>query len=262
MILRRDAVANLEDVAEAAIRSRTAGRRSAVERKLPDLAREWTIDDIYSSLCSCRRQVRVDERGQVLSVAEEIAGGDNCVTRDLAFHDDIALMNQRILESIAEVIDSRAARRRRGQNVREQRSRWVTGYIVSMRSAAAKRCGAIGRHRANCLTRRQTSVDKRVDNDRAVDAAVVQSVAAAQARLTIATQVVSKTNTRTKVILVARTVRRLRQRRIYEERFRKRFVVPAQTEVQCQPRRNAPVVLSKESPVSSSLRETRLTETL
>src|SRR3569832_615191 len=127
-ILGRDAVANLENVADGAIRARAAGRRSAVEWKLPHLPREWTIDDVYSSLGStCRIQVRVDERGQVLSVAEEIACGDDRVTRDLAFDDDVALMNERVLETVSEVIDGRSSGRRCGQNVREQRSGRVAG---------------------------------------------------------------------------------------------------------------------------------------
>src|SRR5689334_120408 len=131
-----------------------------------------------------------------------------------------------------------------------------------MRSAAAKRRGAIGRHRANCLTSRQSSIDKRVDDDRAVDAAVVNAVAAAQTGLAIATEIRRETNARTEVIFVTGPIPRLRQCRIYEEWLGKRFVVPTQTEIQCQPRGNAPVILSKEGPVSSSLLKTRLPETL
>src|SRR6185503_1865883 len=190
------------------------------------------------------------------------ARGDNCISRDFTFDDYVALVNQWILESIAEIIDSSGARRRRGQNIREQRSGRVAGGVVGISSTAAERRTAIGRNRTDGLTSRRSSVDERVDDDRAIDAAVVDSVAAAQAGLTIATEIRRETDARTEVVLVARPVRRLRQRRIHEERFGKRFVVPTQTEVKSQPRRNAPVILSKESPVSSSLLETRLAETL
>ena len=107
MVLRRDAVANLENVAEGGVWS-----RAAVVRKLPGLAGEWSIDDAYSSLCSRRIQVCIDERREMLSVAKEIAGRDNCIARNFALHDHVALMNERILKSVSEVVDAGRSRRR------------------------------------------------------------------------------------------------------------------------------------------------------
>jgi hypothetical protein len=107
MILRRDAVADLENVAKVSV-----GSRATVVRERPRLSGEWSIDDAYSSLRSCRTKVRIDERGQVLSIAKEIARGDNRVTRDLAFDDHVALMNQRVLEAVSKIINGRSSRRR------------------------------------------------------------------------------------------------------------------------------------------------------
>ena len=66
----------------------------------------------YASLSSWWIQVGIDERRQMLSIAEEVTRGDNRVTRNFAFHDDVALMNERVLETVSEIIDRRSSRRR------------------------------------------------------------------------------------------------------------------------------------------------------
>src|SRR5262245_47082978 len=154
-------------------------------------------------------------------------------------------MDERILETILEIVHRRRPRRRTRQNVREDRRR-ATG----------------GGNRRNRLTGRQTSVDQRVDDDRAVDAAVVHAVAAANARLAIAAGVHRKTDSWSKIILVTRTVAGLRQSRVDEERFRKLLVVPTQSEVECEPRRHAPIILRKERPVDRGQLEARRSEAL
>src|SRR5215213_4528620 len=174
----------------------------------------------------------------MLSEAEKITHRQDGISCHFAFEDDVPLVDERILKTVSEVIDRGRARRCGSQNVREERSHWIPEQ-----NAWDGRTGCAGsitrtrlRNGANCLSGRQTRVDERVDADRAVDAAVVHSVAAAQASLAITTEIRRETNTRTKVVLVAGTITGLRQRRIYEERFWKRFVVPTQSEVQCQPR--------------------------
>src|SRR5215213_437423 len=146
----------------------------------------------------------------MLSVAKEIAGRDNCIARDFALHDYVALMNERILKTLPEIIDGRSSRGRRCQDIWKERGRRIAVGIVGIFSAAAECGAAIGWNRADGLTGRQSCVNQRVDDDRAVDPAVVNSITTTQAGPAVTTQVCRETDAWSKVILVARPVGGLR----------------------------------------------------
>src|SRR5215216_1788220 len=126
MVLRRDAVANLEDSIESGEWPR--GLAPSIVGERPNLAGERSIHDIYPAPAGRRTQVRIDEGSQVISKTEEIAGGDHRITRHLSFNDQVALMNERVLKTFAEVIDARGSRRGRRQDVRKDWRCRVAGY--------------------------------------------------------------------------------------------------------------------------------------
>ena len=104
------------------------------------MAGKWAINDCYSSLSCWRIQVRVDESGEMFSETEEIAGGNNGVACHFAFNDQVTLMDERILETVSEVVDTRGSRRRGRQDVREDRRSRITsnvGCIVRVPQSAA-----------------------------------------------------------------------------------------------------------------------------
>jgi hypothetical protein len=95
-------------------------------------------------------------------------------------------VDERILETLSKVIDTRCTRRRRGQDVWKD---WGRGIACRVRCNRAKRRAAIGRHGANGLTSCKSGVDERVNYDRAIDSPIVDSVTTAQARLAISGQI-------------------------------------------------------------------------
>src|SRR5262249_32650178 len=83
-----------------------------------------------------------------------------------------------------------------------------------------------------------------------------------QAGLAVTAQVSGKSDAWTKIGFVARFVAGLRQSRIHKKRIRKLLVVPTQSEVKCDSRTNAPVVLTKEGPIDSTKLKARWSESL
>src|SRR5690349_22517519 len=57
VVLGRDAVADLENIAESGIWSGAA----RVIREIPNLASKWTIDNVYAASCGWRRQVGINK---------------------------------------------------------------------------------------------------------------------------------------------------------------------------------------------------------
>src|ERR1051326_224835 len=127
------------------------------------------------------------------------------------------------------------------------------------------RCGKIGRT-GRKLALADVSTDagiyQRVINSRIDHATVVNSPAAANTRLTIAGQIVSKADAWSKVVPVIDFVIRLRQRRIRIHRIRIALVFVTQTEVQRESRRHAPVVLKEVVEIGGLHVQTQNTEAL
>src|SRR5215216_2006565 len=98
----------------------------------------------------------------MLSITEEIARGDHCVTRYLSFKDQVALMDERILETVSKVIDSRCTWRCTSKDVREEWRRRITRLNVggSWAHCTSSSCGTNRWDLADCLTGTETSVDQ------------------------------------------------------------------------------------------------------
>src|SRR5215213_9814882 len=154
-------------------------------------------------------------------------------------------MDERVLKTLSKIIDSSRASRCRGEDIGEDRR--------------GRTCTRDGADRLAC---RQAGVNERVDNDRAVYSPIVNSVAATQAGLAITGYVSRETDSRTKIVFVTGAVASLRQIGIDEERVRKLLIVPAESQIECKTRCNAPVVLSEEGPVDGSQLKPRLTKIL
>jgi hypothetical protein len=124
VILSRNAVAYLEDVAKACVRP-----TASVERKHPGLAGQRSVNDAYPALRGWWIEICVYECREVLSETEKITGRDNGIAGHLALEIDITLMNQRNLKSVSEEIDTGRASGRRRQDVGENGSCRITRYI-------------------------------------------------------------------------------------------------------------------------------------
>src|SRR5262249_8031378 len=90
VILSRNAVSNLEDIAEAGVRP-----ASSVVRKHPNLARQRSINDAHAPLGGWRIEICIDERCQVLSETEKITGRNNGIAGHLSLKDEITLVDKR-----------------------------------------------------------------------------------------------------------------------------------------------------------------------
>src|SRR6476661_6132457 len=129
MIFSRNAVANLEDIAEAGVRP-----VSSVVRKHPSVACLRSINDAYSTLRGWWIEICIDERGEVLSETEKITGRDNGIAGHFSLHDEITPMNERILKSVAEIIDTGRSSGRSREDVGENGSRRITRCISGIRA--------------------------------------------------------------------------------------------------------------------------------
>ena len=101
------------------------------------------------------------------------------------------------------------------------------------------------------LSRRYTSVRDRI-RDRGIDnPPIVNPIATADHGLAPAGQVPRKSCARAEVVLVAGEPRRCGQQSVGNLRIGQFFVVPAQAQVECETRQDAPVILRKQSIVES-----------
>src|SRR5215831_27498 len=133
--------------------------------------------------------------------------------RDFSFKYEVALMNQRHLEALGEVVDGGRTQRRARQNEREDGRRRIARRIGGIAGAQRRRTGC--RDGSDNLTLAgDAGIDQRLNDRRAVDASIINSVAATETRLAITVDVKRKSQARTKVVLVTGPVGSLRQGRI------------------------------------------------